>query len=220
MAIHTDVDKFIYALNLFNEKVEKLLNLSFVQQFIQEGNVAGMKATRRDDNSFFVQDTSRGPSSESIDAFVLTIRFFIQNNEECSLMNLAKHYQGATVGIESATLFLENRKGFNADLDELTGIAMDEHKNIIMSDSEDGLTRDEVFDICVYGGLSHANRSKKEKYDAFNNTPFPLISGIFRQCFVDTLFMYCNYLYIQMHVNKDMLVELKKPVTAGESTES
>ena len=214
LAVRSNVEHFIYVLRLFNEKVDKLLGLSFVQQLREYGNEAKMSAEITDNDQYLLDAMYMGPSSEATDAFVLTIRFFIQDNEECSLRNVAEHYNGATVGEEHTRQYLANRTEFNAFLDEFMGLVhtervVDRDGNVISS-IEKRLTRRQVFDICVYGGLSHAKRAKKQAFDYFFGHPFP--RALLWHSFVDTLGNYCMYLNAQRIVNTAMLVELEKLV--------
>lgn len=85
-----DRAKFIYALHLFNEKFSKLTHLSFIQALFTGKNSVTIRSTQQDDGTTLLETFRTGPSQESTDAFVLTIRFFIQDNEECSLRNLSR----------------------------------------------------------------------------------------------------------------------------------
>ena len=87
------ISEAISALELFNEKVHKLANSSFVRDM--QGDDVGVKNSgkRTENGSFEVISKRNGPSSESIDVFALTLRFFVQNNERSSLANVAALYE-------------------------------------------------------------------------------------------------------------------------------
>src|SRR5215207_5880128 len=81
--------KDIEALELFNEKADKLRNLSFVRSLLSAKSgwqVSFQEGTVTTSNRY-------GPDNESIEAFVLTFRFFIQDNEPSSIRSMAKRYR-------------------------------------------------------------------------------------------------------------------------------
>src|SRR5215216_2324996 len=82
-----DLAADIRALELFNEKADELRNLRFVHSL--QSQDSGWTLTLEEDEG----GVSRfGPEDESIRAFVLTFRFFVQDNEPTSIRNMAERY--------------------------------------------------------------------------------------------------------------------------------
>ena len=79
-----DVDAGLETLKLFNEKADKLESLSFTYGLADNGVTISAKIGQA------VESHRQGPDEESTDAFVLTMRFFVQDNESISLRNMAK----------------------------------------------------------------------------------------------------------------------------------
>jgi len=65
--------EIIQAFDLFNEKATKLSNISFMQKILKSGiNISWDNFS----NNKRVEIRNWGPDEESVDAFVLTYRFF------------------------------------------------------------------------------------------------------------------------------------------------
>ncbi|WP_110514289.1 hypothetical protein [Herpetosiphon llansteffanensis] len=244
-AMPSTIENFIDILRRFNEKVDTLLGLSFVQHIrerekeaklwedrtyrlqnrsqwklsfvqslVKRRNEAKIRAARAANDQYLSNALALGPSSEVTAAFVLTMRCFLDDSEECSLENLAQHYQAATIGTEHARRYLANRNVYNIALDGVTELVnreqvIDTDGNVIGS-IDKPLTQRQVFDLWVYGGLSHAKRTKKQQFDALVGDP--VTRALLWQSFVDTLDEYCGLLEIQRNISRAMLLELEKPV--------
>ena len=79
-------------LQLFISKANKLGNSSFLESLVNEFRLGFKIEVGKQ-----VEVTSIRPKQESTDAFVLTFRFFIQNNETISLRNLEKIFESNLV---------------------------------------------------------------------------------------------------------------------------
>ncbi|KPL85264.1 hypothetical protein [Herpetosiphon geysericola] len=244
-ATPSNIEHFIAILRRFNETVDTLLGLSFVQHirerendakqwedridnhqkrsqwklsFVQSlvnhRNKAKIRSARAANDQYLFNAIAKGPSSEATAAFVLTMRCFIDDTEECSLENLAQYYKAATIGTEPARLYLGNQNVFAMVLDGVTELVdrypVVDTKGNVIDRIDKPLTRRQVFDLWVYGGLSHAKRTKKQQFDALVGDP--VTRALLWQSFADTLDDYCNHLSAQSYVNKAMLLELEKPV--------
>lgn len=183
------------ALKLFNEKVDKLIDSRFIKHIQEKGlnvsfNVSASAGVKIDDTI---------PDQEAIDAFVLTIRFFIQDNESSSLRNMAKLYDRISLPLDLKDNFNSAKEKLNKFLDEQSAI------NIRLKDKS--LTNREIFDTFIYGGLAHADKAKKSNFDAWmqHEDLAKLITAIFSSILKD--FLYC-IAYIRK-VNIKALEELK-----------
>jgi hypothetical protein len=141
----------ITSLNLFIEKADRLAVSNFVKNTIGGSGVnltwsVGKPATV----------TRAGPDRENIDAFVLTFRFFIQDNERISLHKFSDVFHSPFVQPDETADFDSVRTQINAFLDSAT-----------MFDLGGRISRREMMDVFIYGGLSHANPQKKARYDGW-----------------------------------------------------
>lgn len=180
----------IESLKLFNEKAEKLNNLSFVTTFFSEPTKCTIRYQAKDDNTGIMAHGRSGPSDESIDAFVLTIRFFLQDNEKCSFRNLATIYDENLSNTELRKEFHTIRNKLNIALDSNAGIAIN------INDIE--FNQRKILDTIIYGSLSHSNTEKKKVYDLIKNTP---LLSMFEFQFINTLGMLFRAISIITNIN-------------------
>ena len=155
--------EIIKTLELFNEKAEKLARLSFIETIFKYNSGVSIKISKREDGLYDLIQERRGPLEEAIDAFVLTIRFFIQNNEPISFRGIAEIYDIAPIEKKLKEEFISLRNQIKAYLDS--------NSEFVMAINEETLNHRKILDIVIYGGLSHANIEKKKKYDFLMKSP-------------------------------------------------
>lgn len=186
-----DRTEAIKALRLFNEKADKLESLSFTRNLSSSGvTISGKQGEA-------VQAQRQGPDGEAIDAFVLTIRFFVQDNETISLRNIADLYAGLQVDKDLVDKFSDARTKTNATLGKQSPIKL----------NNTDLTFRAIFEVFLWGGLAHANPRKKEVYDTWVLNPilFPLLQNEF----VYTLGIVLNMIFFTRELNKVVLAQLE-----------
>ena len=144
-----DKQAAIKTLQLFNQKANKLESLEFVRAVRAEK--FGYTISQRADESFKVE--RHGPSDEAVDAFVLTYRFFVQDNEPTSFRRMAELYAQLPLDTPWKQGAQNTRQSLNAFLDSPSPIAIDNHP----------ITRRELHDVFLYGDLAHANKAKTEQ---------------------------------------------------------
>ena len=164
------------ALSLFTEKSEKLLSLSFTKSVL--AGETGVRVSGGTGKETEVE--RRGPSEEAIDAFILTFRFFIQDNESTSFRSLHDTVlddPGLSDGWKQE--FLRVRTELNHYLDGPLGM------NLIWNGKPVSCRR-EVLDVFVYGGLAHANARKRKIFEKWKSNPvffallqFELVNTLF-----------------------------------------
>jgi hypothetical protein len=165
-------------LELFLEKSHKLLS-STVRTALEEGRVRfGMRASVGKP----VETEVEGPPAESVEAFILTLRFFVQNNESISIQRTALLIEGLRVSEELKTRVRDGRTAFNAFLDTGCPIQIDGQCP----------TNREVFEVFVYGTLAHANPPKKQVYDSWSRNP--IVIGMMNAVFMSTLTQYLVFI--------------------------
>ena len=153
----------------------------------------------KDDRTFEMTGERRGPDEEAIDAFVLTFRYFIQDNEKSSFRNLAKYYENDQINAELKNEFSRIRKEINGFLDKSGGIAI--HFN------NERLTKRKIMDIFIYGGLSHSSdETKKNMYDMW--MAMPPLKPMIENEFVYTLSTILKGISAIKEINQETLKEL------------
>ena len=153
--------KDLDAMILFNEKVDKLNNNSFTK-IISEG--FGINFFMKKDEDFVLE--KRLPSDEEIDSFVLTIRFFIQDNELSSIRNLATETYSKLPDYRKEKIeFINARNKLNNYLDSPNG-------SLKIEDNGKQLVPRKIYDTIIYGELAHSkNRFKRDKYKEWMSHP-------------------------------------------------
>lgn len=142
----------IEALKLFNEKAEELRKRSFTKRMLRGPTGVGIILRGKG-----AKVRRRGPSEESIRLYVLTLRFFVQDNEICSFKKMSKVYERLPVTTDKKQRFKRARDYVNNYLDKNSHIWVGTNRHI--------------FDTIIYGGLAHANRNKKKEYDKWMSDP-------------------------------------------------
>ena len=154
------IEQQINNLKFFNEKATKLENCSFTNVVFNQDTGIMISFKREEQPRIEIQ--RRGPNDEAIDAFVLTFRFFIQDNEKSSFRNMVAIYERLPISEERKEEFKAARKYLNDFLDSNSFLNID---GVL-------LTYRHILDTFVYGGLSHANEKKKKEYDLWMLNPF------------------------------------------------
>ena len=135
----------INTLTKFNKKYEKLKQLDFVKIIFEKG--ISLKIDLSQFDSFY------SPlEGERWDSFILTYRFFIQKNENISLVNMKKLYNKSILN----QVFVNQ---INREIDALNEF-LDSHCPIIASTKK--ITYREVCEVIIYGHYSHS--SKEDEY--------------------------------------------------------
>src|SRR5262245_57956512 len=107
------------ALILFNEKAERLARSSFLKQ-LDETPLSLTLTFGVDDPEI----SSTAPGEDPVDAFVLTLRFFLQDKEPSSFRRLADVYETLPIPEALRKRFRTTRRNLNAFLDSLVAIGI------------------------------------------------------------------------------------------------
>ena len=186
-------DEIINSLRLFNEKADKLMSLGFTKKIF--GEKSGFTFSAKKDGPVVFQ--RHGPESESIDAFVLTYRFFIQNNEKISFNNMSRIYDETGIAQDKKNAFKRIRETINNFLDSNSWGSIDGKT----------YTYREIQVIFIYGGLSHANETKKRIFDSWKRDQ--LLFTILENEFVWVLANILNAIQAIARVNLCVLKEIE-----------
>lgn len=193
MSYREDINR----LKLFNEKANRLLNTRFVQYILSKGKISFQIDAKKGEAVKIEKDV---PDQDAIDAFILTFRYFIQNNEQCSFGNLSKTYERQFVPEEIRKEYLRVRKQLNDYLDAPSSIKIE-----IEGETP---TRRRILDVFIYGGLAHANPKKKEIFDKWIRDP--IIGPLLEFCFVSILIKVLEVIRYVVGLNEKLLKKLEK----------
>jgi hypothetical protein len=156
----------------FIDKARKLLNSTFAKEMTGK---TGVDITWKENEQVVFH---RGPNDEFVDAFVLTFRFFIQDNESISFRNMSKSFESEVVNEKILEQFKEARNHLNSYLDDNT-----------MFNVGGFISRRDLLYVFVFGELSHSNPDKKKTYDSWMSNEYmaPLMKNEFRCILNDVL---------------------------------
>ncbi len=177
----------VSTLKLFIEKADKLKNSTFIKRILDNSGVDFSMGYGKPTTAML-----RGPDTENTDAFILTFRFFIQDNEKISLRNIKDIFHSSIATDEEKTNYDQARTNLNAYLDGETMFTIG-HK----------ITRRELMDVFIYGGLSHANPQKKAIYDKWMDTD--ILAQFMRNEFSVIIFEVLNIIIFVRNLSETML---------------
>ena len=187
-------EDIISSLRLFNEKADKLMSLGFTKKIFEEK--IGFTMSAKQDGP--VKFQRHGPEGESIDAFVLTYRFFIQDNEKISFRNMSKIYDGREITQDKKEAFKNIRETINNFL----------NSNSFLTINGKTYTHREIQGIFIYGGLAHANETKKRTFDRWKRNQ--LLFGILENEFVFILSDILDAIQAIARLNLSVLKEIEE----------
>lgn len=187
------------AILLFNEKAQKLQSSSFVRDLQSPNAGIQIKGIRLDDGSFLINSKRQGPSAESIEAFVLTFRFFIQDNESSSLRNIASIYQEIDFENDLKGRFESARNAINQLLASPNDLNFSYNNRIP--------TNRQIMEVFVYGGLAHADPKKSATFKEW--MAIPIAAKLFEACFTLILGNILNAIAFISKVNEEAIEQLK-----------
>ncbi|MCD6591050.1 MAG: hypothetical protein J7K72_03715 [Candidatus Aenigmarchaeota archaeon] len=180
----------IDVLKLFNEKVDRLHTRSFVEKLKKLGYEIHLK------NEF--DGKLYGPDDESVEAFVLTIRFFYQNNEKISLSNMSEIYEKLPISPKVKREFERIRNELNTFLDSKTRFTINGKE----------ITNREIFETFLYGDLAHSNKTKRKTYEFWkSNIPLYIV---LKHEFIEILSFFIEKLSQIKKLNERILGEAEK----------
>ena len=139
-----------------------------------------------------------GPEEKTIQAFALTLRFFLMNIEDTSLCNMARLYESLQVECSLSTQFGEVRDLVNSHLDSQSNLSISE---------EGPMTHREILDLFMYGDLAHANDQQLvDDYRAISQTSF---FPLFESEFTNTVLLLIGALKELQQINCIALEQLR-----------
>ena len=191
--MYMTIDDQIRILERFNEKVDRLRQRGFVEESKGGGAIVEWRKGSGWDG-FHI-----GPSEKTVEATVLTLRFFLQNNESTSLSNVDKLYSNLDIEPQLSTQFSEIRGQINSYLDASSNLSI----------SEVGpMTHQQILDLFIYGDLSHTNNATTEaSYRSICQTAF---FPLFQDDFTKTVRLFMSALNEIQQINCVALDQLRR----------
>ena len=160
------IDDQIRILERFIEKVDRLNQRGFAEESKGGGAIVQWRKGLGWDGIHI------GPSEKTVEATILTLRFFILDNESTSLKNMVQLYLDTNIEPRLSTEFCQIRDQVNSYLDTPSHLSI----------SEVGpMTHREIFDLFIHGDLAHSNNAMTEaNYQSISQTAFfPLFQDDF-----------------------------------------
>ncbi len=150
-------------LDSFNEKVNSIKEFSFIKDSKFSGaSIKSEKITTGDNvGKYRMTSTRFGAHGESVDAFLLNYRFFIQNNEKISVGNLFSIYESGNIPLSFRDKFIEIRSEIN-DIMKIKCLVKIDGKYI---------TYDDIHEAFIYGKYAHENMGQKSKIEYWETLP-------------------------------------------------
>ena len=187
------IDDQIRILERFNEKVDRLKQRGFEKESRGGGAIVEWRKGLGWDG-FHI-----GPSEKTVEATVLTLRFFIQNNERTSLSNVDKLYSNLNIEPQLSAKFCEIRDQVNSYLDTPSNLSI----------SEAGpMTHRQILNLFINGDLAHTNNATIEaNYRSISQTEF---FPLFQDDFTTTVRLLMSALNEIQQINYVALDQLRR----------
>lgn len=190
LSMRNGIEKF----RSFNSKAADIKNTNFVRWFNRNKlsfafPVIGDK-----------KGTRTFPTIESVRAFVLLFRFFIQDNEATSIKNIAENYDKLPLMPHTKERFKFYRHYLNEFLTSVPSIRVVGERRL------GKLNNWEILRIFIYGKLAHQNKAQYRRYQILENDVH--LGDMYWFNFYSALKV-CLYYIVQIaEVNKTAITEL------------
>ena len=168
--VMAEIEVKLEILREFNRKVDHLEKTKFWQRYenltpnvimkmdevkFESAGTAGVSMLGRVDA--WIEDFDQ----DEIDAFVLTFRMFIQDNDRISLRNLSTIYASSWMqGGNAQECFEDARKSLNDHLESAATIMFGEATISVRT----------IADVVIYGGLAHTSAEKSKIFRSWKNS--------------------------------------------------
>jgi hypothetical protein len=188
----TDYNESIKYLQLFNEQANTLKRLNFVKTIFNQKT--GVQDSASQGEPFIINRS--GPNEESIRAFVLTFRYFIQDKDGISFRKLAEHYNNLPISEEK-------KDKYNVIRESITNF-LNSKSQVNINNSTNG----DIIDVFIYGELAHINSDKKKIFDYWMSKP------IANTLLIDQFVYILGIITIRIEAIKNQNLEVFKELNA------
>ena len=179
-------------LKRFNKKADWLLNSTFADAMLRNdsGFIFEWKKNKGVDTLLI------GAEGESVDAVLLTLRMFIQNNDRISIHNIAELYSLEPQLHPFKQEFDTLRTKLNTYLDT---------KNDIVFFGKN-YTHREIIELLLFGDKGHSNRVKDNELHEIMSSP-PFISNLFLNKVNAAIAIFIKFIFALSEINNKALSE-------------
>jgi hypothetical protein len=141
----------------FSEKVNRLQSSSLLQFMTSKGWKVdwNFEADRPGDQALM-------PQVEHLEAYILNLRFFVQDNEPTSLRNIAALYRTECKDAPLLERFMEVRDAINRELD----------RDLWFKFNGETVTYRSIFQGMIYSRFAHTNKGKHDLFEKMTTHPF------------------------------------------------
>lgn len=158
MSKHSYTDQEV--LQIFIESVDELIDSEFLSQVKTQSISTQLNWSQ---NGGLLSERT-GPKRDAVKAFLLTLRFFRQNNEPTSLCNMEERIEGLNLNAELKERFRTSRHNFNSYLDK--------RPSINFSPEIGADTNRKILDTFLYGIFAHANPKHRRQAKQWEGAPY------------------------------------------------
>jgi hypothetical protein len=180
-------------LRVFNAKAERLNRRGFLASF-RAGNTGYDWHWRRGEE---VRMERYLPNEDERDAYVLTLRLFVQDRDGFSFRRLERLYPHLGVAPDLVERVRAVRTRVNAYLDAPSQVILNHREP----------TRREIFEVFLYGGLAHTDPDKWAVFEAWREhaIQWPLVE----ESFTRTATQVTEGIFQMRRVNLDAIAQLE-----------
>lgn len=192
--------KYIDALTLFQRKIKEIEESKFFNFYCMGSRNVQLRITgNKVDDGWIGSCSLNEPNEESIKAFILSFRFFIQGNESCSIRQIGDNVLPniETYFPEQVNKIVNLREKINEYLDNSPDFQLKFNigkKNIEFSSNK------KIKEIFIFGHYAHASSKddKKKIYDFIHLNADegvnPIKRNMFRACAIEIILTLTNLL--------------------------
>lgn len=159
-----NLHEMLTVLETFNQKANKIKNFSFTEKYLNPGNSVIISG-HKEQNDFEINIEEKKVEDEAVEAIALNLRFFIQNNEKTSLMNMSVFYKESNYLHNLSSEFEKLRFRINNILSLAVQPQPSTHS------FENPLIIRDIQDVFMYGSLAHSNKEKALIYSNWMSNP-------------------------------------------------
>jgi hypothetical protein len=208
-------------LKFFNEKADTLNKYKRFMESLHERKLGFKQSPENRVLQLYVE----GPDYESLAACVLTIRFFMQDNEDVSFRNMKALYDNLATSQENKKKFNQIRDKLNNYLDSDSPLVISAQRanpeRILPSNlnesftkplndalaSGNKLTNGKILDLFVYGHFSHGKNKREEFNRLFLSNS--AIDAVALFIFTGILIEFMRCVFDVAEINQDVLNEME-----------
>ena len=182
-------NRLVEKLRYFNETVEQLRSFSFWADFPKDSGI-----NIKWDKKTGITAVYRGPSDESLSAFILKYRLFIQDKDDISIKRMEKLY--SRIGNDTFyNKFKELKTSINVILDKPSMVKINQHI----------VTNREIHNMFLKGGWAHIKENNKERKFYLSIKDDPATYTIFKNDFNITILDVMNVLVRIKFLNEEVI---------------